>query len=314
MRARKAALLAAAIAATGFCVKAARADIVVNDFDDSDSAAEVAQWSFDYGNGSFTSSDATLSFSTDDANNSPTSGSLDVKLDFDQSQTTADQAGAIQRNGLGGLDASTSGILMLDADIKAVTGSATDQFGQSGFFNMFHANGPSFQFVSDFGDNLHPGSGWVHVDVPVGTPNDSINSLVAQVYDNGSASGFPGPNGLVEFRMDNVKFITTPPPPPPPGVERAAGISSLSSRPAKLIQPTPVVPPAPHLRLATATTEMSSITRNPRSIQPTARNTLRLSQPLGTYPNVGTQGLTYNGNVQYSSSEIQHPGTRRPPS
>jgi hypothetical protein len=109
---------------------------------------------------------------------------------------------------------------MMDFDLKAVSGSATDQFGQSGFFNMFHANGPTFQFVSDYGNNLHPTAGWVHVDVPVGTPNDAMNALFAQVYDNGSASAFPGPNGLVEFRLDNVKFITTPPPPPPPGFSR----------------------------------------------------------------------------------------------
>ncbi len=31
-----------------------------------------------------------------------------------------------------------------------------------------------------------------------------------QMYDNGAASSFPGPNGVVDLRLDNVKFVTTP--------------------------------------------------------------------------------------------------------
>src|SRR5262249_35408679 len=140
-------------------------------------------------------------------------------------QTPADQAAALVRS-IGGLNATASGIRMMDFDLKAVSGSAVDQFGQSGFFNMFHANGPTYQFVGDYGDSLRPSAGWIHVDVPVLTPNDAMNALFAQVYDNGSSSGFPGPNGLVEFRLDNVKFITSP---PPPGSLRAGHQFSFES-------------------------------------------------------------------------------------
>src|SRR4051812_13302916 len=118
----------ALVAAATSCMGMAKADIVLNAFDNSNSAAEVSQWSFAYGNGSFTSSNATISFSSDDANSSPTSGSLDVQFNF--LQTPADQAAALVRGGLGGLNASTAGILMMDFDLKAVPGSAVDQFGQ----------------------------------------------------------------------------------------------------------------------------------------------------------------------------------------
>ena len=267
----------------------AKGDIVINSFDNSDSAAEVGQWSFAYGNGSFTSSDATISFSSDDANGSSTSGSLDVLLNF--MQTPADQAAALVRGDLGGLNATSSGILMMDFDIKAVTGSATDQFGQSGFFNMFHANGPSFQFVSDFGDNLHPGSGWVHVDVPVATPNDAMNALFAQVYDNGTNNGFPGPNGLVEYRLDNVKFTTTS----PPGTLRAGHQFSFES---------PSEVDTTHTGGSTSAAfafgdsyDGNAVDHTQSTLHPTdGAHSVRLSQPLGSY-HVGTQVLYNNGNL-----------------
>ena len=295
---RISAKLALAIAAA--CAPLAKGDITINNFDDSDSAAEVAQWSFAYGNGSFTSNDATLSFSTDDANGSSTSGSLDVLLNF--AQTAADQAAAITRGNLGGLNASTSGILMMDFDLKAVAGSATDQFGQSGFFNLFHTDGPSFSFVSDYGDNLHPNAGWIHLDVPVGTPNDSINSLVAQVYDNGSASAFPGPNGLVEFRMDNVKFITTPPPPPPPGISRAGHQNSFEST-TEIDSTHPGGQSAFQFKWGDSysSSATNNVDHTQSNLYPTdGSHTLRLSQAMATDPNNGTYGV--DTQVQYSSS------------
>src|SRR4051794_11180783 len=66
---------AVAIAVAMTYAARARADVVVNAFD---SASEVPQWRFDYGN----VDGHTESFSTDDANGNGASGSLDMLLNI----------------------------------------------------------------------------------------------------------------------------------------------------------------------------------------------------------------------------------------
>ncbi len=140
MRARRAAFVMAAVAAVGISTRSALADIIVNDFDNADSAAEVAQWTFAYGIlATFTSSDATIAFSTDDANGgSGTSGPAGCAPVWQSSNASGDEGAGLGRSGLGALDSSAAGVLTLDADVKIVTGSAQDQFQQSGFFQLAH--------------------------------------------------------------------------------------------------------------------------------------------------------------------------------
>ena len=160
-------------------------------------AAEVAQWAFDFGGGGFDSSDATLSFSTDDANGSPTSGSLDVLLDFNN--TNGDQNADITRGGLGGLDAATSGILMLDADIKVVAGSASDQFGQSGYFQFHTATVPTTISNGFCGQRESlPTAGGIF-DVPLTSPDDAINALTSSSMTTARPARFPAPMGWSIF-------------------------------------------------------------------------------------------------------------------
>ena len=192
--------VASAVALT--CAAVAKADVVVNSFD---SASEVPQWRFDYGN----PDSHTESFSTDDAEGSPTSGSLDIQ--FNINTTTQAEYSAYTRDAFfPGFDATP--FVSLDMDVKVVPGSAVDQYGIAGYFQLWIRNTDNYTNVQQFGDNVTPGA-WRHISVPLGTQNPSdINAVRAftfQLYSNGTGGGYTGVNGPVDLRIDNLKLVAS---------------------------------------------------------------------------------------------------------
>jgi hypothetical protein len=283
MRGRRAALVMAAVAAVGFTTKSVLADIIVNDFDNADSAAEIAQWRLDFGN----FQTATLGFSSDDADGSATSGSMDVLLNYNTA--TGAQFVDYTRDFFPGMDGTQ--FLTLNMDVKVVGGSATDQFGQSGYFQLSTRNGDSYTSAGDFADNVRASDGWRHISVPLNPPDDSIRGLTFQLYSAEATNSFPGPSGVIDLHIDNVKFVTTP---PPPGALRAGHQFSFES--ASEIDSTHNGGQTTKSFAFGDSYDGNAVDHTQSTLYPTdGTHTLRLSQPLNSY-HVGTV-------VQYNQSD-----------
>jgi hypothetical protein len=295
-RSIRSARLALAVAAAFVCGKTTLADLVVNGFDN---ASEVSQWRFDYGN-----PDAhTETFSTDDADGNAASGSMDISLNINTT-AQAEYAAYTRDAFFPGVDVSS--YLSVDMDVKVAPGSAVDQYGIAGYFQLWLRNTDSYTSVQQFGDNLVPG-GWRHISVPLGTQDPStinaVRALTFQLYANQTGSGFTGINGPVDLRIDNVRFVATA----PPGVlrgtrhfsyESAGEVDSAhpgGSEAAAFVwgdsydgSPTAVV--TDHSRVSARATD--------------GANSLRISQPLNTFTD-GTQVL-YNAGDQAKFNQLTH--------
>jgi len=177
----------------------ARADVILNQFND---ASELNKWRFDFGSVSHTA----VFDPTVDANNNPTSGSMKVTLGFNTS-LGGDNKGAYTRDIFPGLDGTT--FTGLSMDVKVDPSSATDAFGQNGFFNAALRNGPNYDYQSQNGIGLSSATGWQHYTVSplTGTIND-IRGLTLQLYGGPSQNI----NGPVTFWIDNVTFTQVPEP------------------------------------------------------------------------------------------------------
>ncbi|HEY2412083.1 MAG TPA: hypothetical protein VGI40_07560, partial [Pirellulaceae bacterium] len=291
MRVRSAALLAAAVAAAW--VTAAKADLVVNTFDNSDSSAEVAQWRLDFGQ----FQTAVLGFSSDDANGSAASGSLDVLLNFNTTPTAqfVDYTRDLPFPGYDG-----SQFLTLDMDVKVVPGSATDQFGQSGFFQLSTRNGDNYDTAGDFADNVRASDGWRHISVPLNAPDDAIRALTFQLYSAEATNAFPGPSGMIDLHIDNVKFTTSS----PPGTLRGGHHFSFETANGEI--------DSTHANTSTSRSfafgdsYSSSATNNVDHTQSTlyptdGAHSLRLSQAMATNVAAGTYGV--DTQVTYDQSD-----------
>jgi len=172
----------------------ARADVVVSKFDTAD---EVSKWRFDFGGVAHTE----VFDPTVDADNNAKSGSMKISLDFNSDTLMDNNKGAYTHDFNPGLDATKfSGLSM---DVMADPNSATDAFGQNGFFNAALRNGPNYDYQSQNGISLNGATGWQHYEITplTGTIND-VRGLTLQLY------GGPSQNltGNVTFWIDNVVF------------------------------------------------------------------------------------------------------------
>lgn len=174
---------------------ALRADQVVNQFNTAD---EAAQWNFEFGSvGHDLSWDPSF-----DANGNPASGSLKVTFTFDAT-LGGDNKGAITRDlgSAAGLDGTKfTGISM---DIALDPNSATDAFGANGYGSLALRNGPNWDWMQQFGDNLSAAQSWRHISVsPLQGTVDALHAITFQIY-GGPAQNITGP---VTFWIDNVVF------------------------------------------------------------------------------------------------------------
>ena len=170
-----------------------RGDQVVNRFD---TAAEAAQWRFEFGN---VAHDMSWDPTTD-AGFDPNSGSLKTTFTFDAT-LGGDNKGAITRDlgSANGIDATKFSGMSFDVMIDP--NSAKDAFGANGFGTMAMRNGPNWDWEPQFNDNLSASAGWRHVSVPAltGTIN-AVHALTFQIY-GGPSQNITGP---VTFWIDNV--------------------------------------------------------------------------------------------------------------
>lgn len=186
---------AALVLVVGWFAAEARADLVVNQFND---ASEVSQWRFDFGG---VTQSATFD-PTMDANGNANSGSVKITLGF--SSTLADNnKGAFTHDFAMPLNgANFTGLQM---DVKIDPSSAMDAFGNNGFFTVALRNGAGYTWSPQFNDNVSSADGWRHISVsPLSDPVDDIRAITLQLY------GGPQQNidGNVTLWVDNISFTT----------------------------------------------------------------------------------------------------------
>jgi hypothetical protein len=191
------------------------ATIVINTFD---SSAETANYGIAYGNANTFSDVPALSFSTDDANGSPSSGSLQFVEEYGQGAAQGAYAYyfATPLTGIGQ-------ITNLEFDLKVDPASALDTFGNAAYFQLaFDAQG--YVYTQLFAGNVttnFANNGWQHFSVYNGglplTQLGAASSLLAVILDpyDGNYTNVPGSNHTIMY-IDNIKFLTSAAPPPPP--------------------------------------------------------------------------------------------------
>ena len=177
------------------------ADVIINNFD---TASEVNQWRFDFGGVAHAESfDPTM-----DSNGNPSSGSMQVTLNFNSGTLGSNNKGAYTRDAFfPGVDGSQFSSLQFD--LKIDSGSVTDAFGNNGFFSLALRNTDNYNYVQQFGDNVRSADGWRHIVVsPLVAPDDAIRAITWQLY------GGPSQNitGHVTLWFDNVHFSVVPEP------------------------------------------------------------------------------------------------------
>ena len=173
---------------------------IVNRFN---TACEVGQWRFDFGSVTHSASFDALT----DANNNPSSGSMQVVLGFNSAVQYNNQGAHTTDRwypGLNGADYSS-----LSFDLKIDPNSANDFYGNNGYFAMVIRNTDNYNYNTQFGDSVRSADGWRHVSVPLTGATDHIRALTFNLY------GGPGQNidGDVTFWIDNIEFTAVVPEP-----------------------------------------------------------------------------------------------------
>jgi hypothetical protein len=170
---------------------------VVNRFD---SASEVGQWRFDFGNVGHTAVfDPSM-----DAGGNPNSGSMKVTLNFD-STLGGNNKGAYTRDLAAGTIPPT--VTGLEMDVKVDPSSAPDAFGNNGFFALVVRNTGNYDYNQQFADNIQASDGWRHISVsPLTGGFNDIRAVTWQLYGGPSQNI----NGPVTLYIDNVVFTPEP--------------------------------------------------------------------------------------------------------
>jgi PEP-CTERM motif len=176
------------------------ADGNINQFN---SAGEVGQWRFDFGQVSHTAEfDATV-----DANGNGASGSMKIILGFNTALGGENKAAYTRDAFFPGVNGAEFSGLQMDLRIDA--GSAMDAFGNNGFFSLAIRNTDGYNYVQQFGDNVRSADGWRHINAsPLTAPYDAIRAITWQLY-GGPAQNI---NGTVTLWIDNVVFTPVPEP------------------------------------------------------------------------------------------------------
>ena len=176
------------------------ADGNINQFN---SASEVGQWRFDFGQVSHTAEfDATM-----DANGNASSGSMKIILGFNTALAGENKAAYTRDAFFPGVDgAEFSGLQM---DVRIDPGSAVDAFGNNGFFSLAVRNTDGYNYVQQFGDNVRSADGWRHINAsPLTAPYEAIRAITWQLYGGPSQNI----NGTLTLWIDNVVFTPVPEP------------------------------------------------------------------------------------------------------
>jgi hypothetical protein len=197
-------------------------------FDNSSSATFIPSGSFGYNPtvpnfrysyGSANSS-ATFQWSSQDANGSPSSGSIETSLTMNETLDTSSTKGAfvIDLAGGSGINATTLSFdLMIDAN------SVKDQYGGYGDLGIATLTGgwgtfnqvwdgptlePSYEFGTSWGVPYTAGT-WYHFNIALtGSTGTGINAINIQDYDGGGKII----NGTINFYIDNLTLTSVPEP------------------------------------------------------------------------------------------------------
>src|SRR5260370_29779575 len=168
-------------------VRPTQADVIINQFN---SASEVSQWRFDFGNVTHTEAFDP----TQDANGNAASGSMKVTLGFDAT-LGFNNKGAYTRDIFPGLDGTTFSSLQMD--VKVASSSALDAFGNNGFLALAIRNTSGYNYITQFGDNIRSADGWRHFSVsPLTAPVNDILGVTWQLY-GGPSQNITGPVTVV---------------------------------------------------------------------------------------------------------------------
>jgi hypothetical protein len=187
--------------AAAFSVRPTQADVILNQFN---TASEVSQWRFDFGN--VTHSEAFDP--AQDANGNAASGSMKVTLGFDAT-LGFNNKGAYTRDIFPGLDGTTFSSMQMD--VKVASSSALDAFGNNGLLALVIRNTSGYNYIQQFGDNVRSADGWRHFSVsPLTAPVNDIRGVTWQLY-GGPSQNITGP---VTLWFDNVSFTSVPEPSP----------------------------------------------------------------------------------------------------
>jgi hypothetical protein len=190
--------------------------VIVNTFD---SSAEVANYGVAYGTANTFTDTPALSFSTDDANGSASSGSLE----FVEEYGAGVNQGAYAYYFSPAITANLDEITNLQFDIKVDPASALDTSGNAAYFQLAFDD-QSYGYHQFYANNITTNAannGWVHVSVSNGglplsqlAGFTAINAIVLDPYD-GNYTNVPGTEHTIMY-IDNIKFLTSAAPPPPP--------------------------------------------------------------------------------------------------
>lgn len=147
-------------------------------------------------------------WSTNNVGTNLSSGSLKVTIPFDVGLYGSDNKGQVTKTlWLGGLNVTNYGFTHLAMDVKVDPASATDAFGNNGYFNAAFRTGfvdepagTNTSWVPQIGGNINSANGWVHYEVPITGNLTNTWELTLQDY------GAPGQNitGTVIFYVDNI--------------------------------------------------------------------------------------------------------------
>ena len=176
------------------------ADGNINQFN---SASEVSQWRFDFGQVSHTAEfDATM-----DANGNVASGSMKIVLGFNTALGGENKAAYTRDAFFPGVNGAE--FLNLQMDLRIDPGSAPDAFGNNGFFSLAIRNTDNYTYIQQFGDNVRSADGWRHINAsPLTAPYEAIRAITWQLYGGPSQNI----NGTVTLWIDNVVFTPVPEP------------------------------------------------------------------------------------------------------
>jgi len=192
--------------------------IAGDNFDNNLNANQYPYITLDYGGGGATPANSTETWSSTDYAGSPTSGSVELSTKFNG--TVFGAGGAAFEIQLEPNPASIPTYSDLHAsnvsfDIQVVPGSAADQFGGYGYFQVFTVEDSYSQDTASYAEELanpsygsppSPGAGvWEQESIAL-NPANPFFAFGLQVYNRGDM------NGNFSVLIDNLQFTPVPEP------------------------------------------------------------------------------------------------------
>jgi hypothetical protein len=191
-------------------------EIVVNQFD---TTAEASSYGIAYGNANTFTDVPDLSFSTNDANGNPSSGSLEFVEEYGTGGHAQGAYASYFATPITGLNQITN----LSFDLKVDPASALDEYGNAAYFQLAFDN-QNYNYTQLYAGNVTTNSannGWQHFSVGNGglplAQFNTASSLLAVILDpyDSNYTNTPGTEHTIMY-IDNIIFLTSAAPPPPP--------------------------------------------------------------------------------------------------